>query len=97
MTHKKRHTYVPPARPAGLHCPAYEPDARSDLLAPHFTFDRRKLSMSEVRELLVWEVLEYHPVARHAALQVGGRRLIQPISSRLSLDVYILTKSCEMC
>lgn len=51
---------------AGLHSSQYEPVAQLATLQPHFDFDRRKLGMEEVRELLYWETLEYHPQVRPA-------------------------------
>jgi mitogen-activated protein kinase 1/3 len=51
---------------ANLHSPAREPAAQSVSRAA-FEFERRKLAVEEVRELIYREILEYHPQAR------GGR------------------------
>lgn len=45
---------------AGLHSVAREPTA-APLSKIAFEFDRRKLTMDDVRDLIYREVLEYHP------------------------------------
>ncbi|KXZ43541.1 hypothetical protein GPECTOR_87g403 [Gonium pectorale] len=45
---------------AGLHCVAREPVA-APISKMAFEFDRRKLSLEDVRELIYREILEYHP------------------------------------
>lgn len=63
---------LPPPPPcAGLHCPSREPTAQP-ISKLAFEFDRRKLTMDDVRELIYREVLEYHP----RALQVVGGWLV---------------------
>lgn len=47
----------------GLHCVAREPIA-APISKLAFEFDRRKLTMDDVRELIYREVLEYHPQVR---------------------------------
>lgn len=43
-----------------MHCVAHEPVAQP-LSKMAFDFDRRKLSLEDVRELIYREILEYHP------------------------------------
>eukprot|EP00198_Chlamydomonas_reinhardtii_P004964 XP_001694300.1 mitogen-activated protein kinase 2 [Chlamydomonas reinhardtii] len=45
---------------AGLHCVAREPVAQP-ISKLAFEFDRRKLTLEDVRELIYREILEYHP------------------------------------
>lgn len=52
---------------AGLHCDFREPVAQP-ISKLAFEFDRRKLTMEDVRELIYREILEYHP----NVLRVGG-------------------------
>ena len=54
---------------AGLHNPAREPTT-TPVSKLAFDFDRRKLTVEEVRELIYLEILEYHPSAL-AAYQSG--------------------------
>ncbi len=54
------------ASAAGLHCLAREPVAQP-ISKMAFEFDRRKLTLEDVRELIYREILEYHP-------QVGAPR-----------------------
>lgn len=51
----------------GLHCVAREPVAQP-ISKLAFEFDRRKLTLEDVRELIYREILEYHP-------QVSGGRV----------------------
>jgi hypothetical protein len=55
-----------PSSCAGLHCDFREPVAQP-ISKLAFEFDRRKLTMEDVRELIYKEILEYHP----NALRVG--------------------------
>jgi serine/threonine protein kinase len=48
---------------AGLHATAREPVAQP-ISKTSFEFDRRKLEMNDVRELIYREILEYHPQVR---------------------------------
>jgi len=52
---------------ANLHSPAREPSAQA-ISKVAFEFERRKLAIDDVRELIYREILEYHP-------QVSGWRL----------------------
>lgn len=56
---------------AGLHSPAREPSAQP-ISKLAFEFERRKLSIEEVRDLIYREVLEYHPQVLQEYLS-GGR------------------------
>jgi mitogen-activated protein kinase 1/3 len=51
---------------AGLHDPAREPTAEP-ISKLEFEFEKRKLTVEEVRELIYREVLEYHPQAKREA------------------------------
>ncbi len=48
---------------AGLHSPSREPVAQP-ISKLAFEFDRRKLEMNDVRDLIYREILEYHPQVR---------------------------------
>ncbi|GAX85705.1 hypothetical protein CEUSTIGMA_g13119.t1 [Chlamydomonas eustigma] len=57
---------------SGLHSPSREPSAHPvSKLA--FEFDRRKLGMDEVRDLIYSEILEYHPAARQVHTSGASR------------------------
>jgi len=56
----------------GLHCVAREPIA-APISKLAFEFDRRKLTMDDVRELIYREVLEYHPQVLSAYLGNSSR------------------------
>lgn len=51
----------------GLHCLAREPVAQP-ISKMAFEFDRRKLTLEDVRELIYREILEYHPQVGTAAV-----------------------------
>jgi hypothetical protein len=57
---------------ASLHSPAREPSAHA-VSKTAFEFERRKLAMDEVRELIYREILEYHPQVRGLSF-LGERR-----------------------
>jgi len=56
----------------GLHDPTREPDAEP-ISKRDFEFEKRKLSVEEVRDLIYREALEYHPAAK-AAAAAGGQQ-----------------------
>mmetsp|Transcript_16295 Transcript_16295/g.35225 ORF Transcript_16295/g.35225 Transcript_16295/m.35225 type:complete len:682 (+) Transcript_16295:136-2181(+) len=57
---------------AGLHVPSREPCAQP-ISKLAFEFDRRKLSIEDVRDLIYREILEYHPMALEDYL-TGSKR-----------------------